>query len=254
MRHKEPRCSRCPYRRSALYSPLSEHEIEALRSPKATRYVQAKGIIQHYGRGLDELYSLGNGWAFRFKLLATGRRQILSFLLPGDFVTIQGLLARTQWFSVQAITSVSLCAFDAAKFRSSVARSEALLDRVEKLRLEDLIAMDERIMDLGRRPAVERVARLILEIRSRLDRSGGVAEDGSFPFPLRHEHLADALGLTPVHVSRTIGELRNLDLIALERQRLTVKDRACLMEIAGVADRDLDFAAASVLGSPRASD
>lgn len=252
MPNSDPLCNVCPFRALTLYSPLSNDEIARLRSPTPVRRVPARGVIQREGEVPNELYSLREGWAFRFKLLPDGRRQILRILMPGDFVTLQGLYQQPLWFSIKTITPVTLCAFDTKALADSIPNYEILYRRVEQFYATESMALDQRIIDLGRRSAVERMARLLLEIHKRFERRDEIDENGYFPFPLKQTHLADTLGLTPVHVSRVLTDLRNTGAITLESQKLRVDNRSRLTDIAAVQERELDLHVHSPLEAPPA--
>ncbi len=187
----------------------------------------------------SEVYTLFDGWVFRFKLLPDGRRQILSFLLPGDFLVPQALRRQPLRFSVQALTDVTLCVFDAGEVTRVVLERPLLLRQLEGLCVRDSLSADDRLTDIGRRSAQERIARLILEFEFRLG-IRNLVNGNSFPFPLRQEHIGDALGLTKVHVSRTLGSLRRQGLIALTGNYLVVRDRVALMAIAGLRDQNVN--------------
>ena len=194
--------------------------------------LEARRMIHREGETPAEVFSLFDGWAFRFKLLADGRRQILSFLLPGDFLSLHALQASPLHFSVQALTTVRLCAFDTRTMCDFLRDRPHLAWSIGAIWARKSARLDCRIIDLGRRDALERMARFLLEIGERLKRRG-LATDEIVPFPLRQEHIADALGLSTVHVSRTIAMLRGQGLVTLGHGSLMIHDYNRLSEIAG---------------------
>jgi CRP-like cAMP-binding protein len=173
------------------------------------------------------------GWAFRFALLPDGRRQILGFLLPGDMISLRSLLSVRMSFSVQTLTDVTLCSFTADEFVHALKNAELCGQLVSKL-MHHLTVADGRISDLGRRTALERIARLILDLEGRL-RGRGLIQGDAFDFPLRQTHIGDALGLTTVHVSRTFATLRDLDIVTLQRKTISIINRKKLCAILGEA-------------------
>jgi CRP-like cAMP-binding protein len=227
-----PVCTDCKARPFAAYGGLASsdaHAIELIR--RDVRQIKAKRIIHRERETLDAVYTLREGWAFRFRLLADGRRQILSFLLPGSPIGLPLYLDARTNFSVQALTDVTLCVFgraELAAFFGSVANGPASL---ESCYANLCRASDERLVDLGRRNARERIASLILGLHARMQLQGQAVE-GAFHFPLRRQHIADALGLTPVHVGRVLGQLAADKLIALDRDTLTVLDERSLADLA----------------------
>lgn len=229
-------CAACPVRRHTLYAPIAESraaEIAALR--RESLMIPARRIILRQGEVPSTVFVLYDGWAFRFTLLSDGRRQILSFLLPGELISLPALRLAPLRFSVQALTAVSLCAFNTKDLAGFVQDNPVLTMSLVNECAREAESADRRVTDLGRRSATERVARLILEIESRL-RALDRVEGDSFEFPLRQEHIADALGLTAVHVSRTLSGLRDEGLLSLGQGVLMMHNRQRLLEMFGNDD------------------
>jgi len=193
--------------------------------------IPARRIIVRKSDVPMQMFTLYDGWAFRFVLLPDGRRQILSFLLPGDLIGIQAIYGDPLRFSVQALTDVTLCAFNAKEIAEAMQKSPAQMKHLVARSIREAADADNRVIGLGRRTATERVAGLILKLTNALKRRKSVPGE-NFAFPLRQEHIADALGLTAVHVSRTISILRDEGAISLERNILTIRDRQRLTELA----------------------
>lgn len=207
--------------------------MERLR--RGCRSVRARRMIMRAGEPPQEVFSLLEGWAYRFMLLSDGRRQILAYYLPGNFVTLEALHMQRLHFSVQALTDVQLCVFDVEQFKSFVSESAGLSQEVERMCVQRTILTDHLVMDLGRRTAQEKLARMLMEIYVRLARRDLVT-NGSFTWPLRQEHVADTLGLTPVHVSRTLGALKREGLVDVNGQTITVLDESRLLMHAGLPE------------------
>jgi CRP-like cAMP-binding protein len=218
---------------NTVYSTLIEEDptlITSLRREVIS--VASRRIILRQGEVPSKLFTLYSGWAFRFNLLPDGRRQILSFLLPGDLVTTQAVYISPLRFSVQTVTEVTLCAFDAKELVATMQQNAALTDCIAARYAREVAEADDRVVGLGRRTAMERVSSLILKLVNK-QRLRSLMRGDSGEFPLRQEHIADALGLTTVHVSRTISSLRDEGIIAMERNKITIKDRQRLIEFAG---------------------
>lgn len=224
-------CRNCPVRIHAIYSAAQDSEIveiERLRS--GYRRMPARSLIMQEGNS-DEVFTLREGWAYRFRVLPDGRRQILSFLLPGDIVGLHALRARPINYSVRALTDDTICYFETRKFSQFLRSRPELKETLIRSCAMEVEQLEERLIDLGRRTALERLARLVIELEQRLCARDAVAGN-VFPFPLKQEHIADALGLTPVHVSRTVGKLRALGLIALSGGKMTIHDPEGLSALA----------------------
>jgi len=168
-----------------------------------------------------------DGWAAVAEYLPSGRRQILSFLLPGDLVSASILFDSRIPHDVEAITPVAYRTFDRGGLWERVlARPEALSSFINGC-VEEKHRLDELVLDLGRRKASQRVARLILELTDRITRHGAVPEQ-SFNFPLRQSQIADTTGLTAPYVNQVLKEFRDKRLIRFEKRSLTVLDSAKL--------------------------
>ncbi|MBK8157437.1 MAG: Crp/Fnr family transcriptional regulator [Rhodospirillaceae bacterium] len=194
------------------------------------RIFPAKRTIYREGDVAREMYMLFEGWAFRYKLLPGGRRQILSFLLPGDPVSLPLLITDRLPFSVQALTNVTACAFDRASFAEFVSAQPALMRQAEIYCLAANAMADDRLTDLGRRSAYERVARLVSELLNRME-AKALTTRSPMHFPLGQTHIADALGLTAIHSGRVLRRLRRDGILSLHRGRLEILDRAALQRI-----------------------
>jgi CRP/FNR family transcriptional regulator, anaerobic regulatory protein len=233
-------CLSCPIRRHAVYGPLPPAEVaEISRMRRAVRRVPGRRIVLREGEVPTELFTLVEGWAFRFKLLPDGRRQILSFLIPGDLVVFRGLFEAPLGFSVQSLTAVGLCVFPAGELAAFLQGRSRLAEELMRLCSREHGAADNRLTDLGRRSASERIGGFVLDLDTRL-RARNLAHGPSLPFPLRLEHIADALGLSPIHVSRTLTRLRRDGLLAIDEGRLRIDDRARLTELAGLEEKPRD--------------
>lgn len=166
------------------------------------------------------------GWAASVMMLSDGRRQILSFLLPGDMVSTVLLFEPRANCLVEAITDVRYRTFKRAEIKEAVLKHADLFAQFSKAWIEEKHRADQLIVDLGRRTADERIARLILNLSERLAERGpaGKNEMTEMEFPLRQHHIADATGLTPVHVSKVLSEFRRNGLIKISDRSLTILD------------------------------
>lgn len=172
-----------------------------------------------------------DGWAATVLRLSKGRRQILSILLPGEMVAGRLLFEPQLQVSVDAITSGSYRTFDRSQLRSAMAASTKIFDKLLSAYNDERDRADQLIADLGRRTASERIARLLLDIWSRLEKAGKVEGD-SVEFPLRQTHIADATGLTTVYVSKVINALRNDGLADVTDRSLKILDIGKLRRMA----------------------
>lgn len=198
-----------------------------------TRTVKPRQLIS--GNDPDSgfwIIALATGWAIRYRLLPDGRRQILQFLIPGDLVNPHRLVGEAGDDIVQSITECSLQEYK-GEAAWEIARShDTLMSDLLRHQMTEIVRLESRLVDLGRRFAEERIAGLVLELHDRLYRRG-LADGETFHLPVRQEHLADALGMTPVHISRTLRSMRNDDLLSIEHSMLRIHSYARLASIAG---------------------
>jgi len=218
----------------ALYWENDDDSADAIRRlRKGTRDVGAKRFLVREGEVQDEVYSIYSGWVARMKAIGDGQREILQFLMGGDFVDFPLLSGRAASYSVQALTDVQLCVFDRKVLADYMSERPALIQRLERWISMEMNYAYVRLLDIGRRSALERIARLLLELYRRQERLG-LLVDGVMSCPLRQQDIGDALGLTSVHVSRTLAELKADGLLELHASELRILDRARIRSLVGL--------------------
>jgi CRP-like cAMP-binding protein len=209
--------------------PLALKRLSAV--PCSPDRADAKIILQREGQPLCRPRFLLSGWACRFRYLSDGRRQIFDFVLPGDGIGVCERPHAVASSTTQALTPVTL--LDAGRLFSQdspqgAADLRSALETAKDIRESRGL---DAMMRLGRMTALERTAHLLLELHDRME-AVGLAQDGRFPLPVTQETLADALGMSVVHVNRTLQEMRRERLVVLERgtallpNRPTLADRA----------------------------
>lgn len=229
-------CLRCPLRRKPLFLPFEDCELAFMDRFKAGELTVGPGVtLLEEGQGSAHLYTVLRGLGIRSTLLENGRRQVINFLFPGDFIGLQAGLAGEMRHSVESTTPMVLCVFNRADlwhlFREQPERAYDLtwIAAVEEHFLGETIA------SLGQRDATERVAWALLRIHERLQ-AVDMAERGHVPMPWRQQDLADALGLSLVHTNKTIRRLRDAGLVTWADGMLSL-DADALAAVA-LADRD----------------
>lgn len=230
-------CAQCPAlelaicRAGARKAGLPRERLPGV--DQSVHTVAPRRIICRQRDVLQAVPIICSGWALAAVMLPDGSRQILSFLLPGDVVT-PGLLfdSRPHCF-VEAITTVTYRAFNRVHLNQTMADPSGLAT-LGRVWAQEKRRTDEIIVDLGRRSAAERIARLILGLIERLQERSMTAGPFEVDFPLRQHHIADATGLTPVHVSKLLSELRRKGLMRLSERSLTILDPAGLRAIANM--------------------
>ncbi|HEX8471232.1 MAG TPA: Crp/Fnr family transcriptional regulator [Brevundimonas sp.] len=240
--------SRVPLRRAgpapviahfSALAKLTPPEVEILAGLNDWRWEPAGSELVR-DRTILSPRVLVSGWAARVRWLEDGRRQIIGLILPGDGI---GLCRRPQPLALCPVLALTpIQTLDAAPIMRAIegAPDFARLSHAVNV----AAAMDEawlmdQVVRLGRLTAYERLAHLILEIRARL-KALGPDVDGSIPFPLTQEMLADATGLSMVHVNRTLQQLRREKLIELGHGRLKILDLQALVDLSDFREPEPD--------------
>ena len=225
-------CARCPLRECEVFRRLSDDEVEFVQSLKTGELRMGPGAtLLHEGQTAEHLFTLLEGWAFRYKTLSDGRRQITNFLLPGDFVGLQGSMQGAMEHSVETLSPAAFCTFPRNRVWELYSRCPSLAFDLTWLAATEQRILDENLLSVGRRSAEERAAYYLLHLYVRADDIGLVTE-GRVRFPFTQQHLADAIGLSLVHTNKTLKRLGRRGLIQWEHGWFFLPDIAVLAEVA----------------------
>jgi CRP/FNR family transcriptional regulator, anaerobic regulatory protein len=232
--HSAIGCHVCPIKTHGLCGSLSEAELSELEMVREPPRRIAPGCdLFSQGEPCDEVFNILDGWAFLYELLEDGRRQIVNFALPGDFV---GFRTRggASTFGAQAIIPVDLCVIPRRRLLTFAHEHPPLALRLISMLSSDEQLAYERLTSIGRKTALERMAALLLELFYRLRRRAPLVPGELLKIPLTQTLIADATGLTPIHTNRMLRELRQRRVIEYGNglYRILAPDR--LFEIAGV--------------------
>jgi CRP-like cAMP-binding protein len=204
--------------------------LDLSRLSSSTHTTAARRTIRHPKEWSEHVLVICSGRAVSSITLPDGRRQVLSILLPGDIVSATSLFEPISGYAVDAITDVTYRKFKRTELKALLTRDYGLFERLAKMWAEESERADQLALDLGRRRADERVARFILNLADRLSRRG-IAFGQAMDFPMRQRHIADATGLTAVHVSKVLGEFQRLGMIKIHARSLTIVDEAELRRV-----------------------
>jgi len=208
----------------------SEDAINDLASRRIASLDRGQDIISE-GEEPRTVNLLVSGWACRYKMMEDGRRQILAFFVPGDLADLHVYILKAIDHSIAAITPVKFARLTPKEFEEI---SDAHPKLLRALWWESLVTdsiQREWLVSVGQRDAIESVAHLACELFVRL-KTVGLADGNQCDFPLTQLDIADALGMTQPHVSRTITELNKTGFVSLRRGKLEVKDLAKLQKLA----------------------
>ena len=233
---QKPGCSHCIMRGLGLCNVLIDMGWERPYTGETTIQQKksndaARRTIFHQNETLDGVPVICDGWATSIMKLSNGRRQILSFIVPGELVTCRLLFDRKLHLSIDAITRGTYRTFDLAQLRAAMTMVPPIFDKLLSAYNDERNRADQLIADLGRRTATGRIARLMLDIWSRMEKADMI-EDGAIEFPLRQTHIADATGLTTVYVSKVINAFRNGSLVEYSERSLKILNIDKLRQLA----------------------
>ena len=229
---KQIKCADCALRKNESFREFSAKELKFVQKFKSGELIAEAGTtILLEGNNSAHLYTILSGWVFKYKLLEDGRRQILNFGMPGDFFGLQTSVFDALDHSVEALTEVVLCVFPREKIWTIYNEHPGLGFDLTWVAAREERVLDENLLTVGRRTAIERVATALLHIFVRLEQLGMTA-DNKADVPFTQQHLADALGLSHIHTNRTIRKLSERKLVNWEGRRLEIRDQDALSEIA----------------------
>jgi CRP-like cAMP-binding protein len=212
---------------------LSDAGIAAIRAAVREKVLKigAGEDIVCEGDRTEKIRILLSGWACRYKMLEDGRRQIVNFVLPGNICDPFIYLFPTTDHSIGTLTPVVYSELERSHFERLIATDATLAEALYCEMIAEVSIQREWTINLGRRDALERVAHVICELFERLN-AVGLADGTSFAFPMTQTDLADATGLSTVHLNRTLQELRSSGLITLRDRNLTINDFQALSNAA----------------------
>lgn len=211
---------------------LSAADVEALE--ELTRKPRDYGARQDMIREGDRpgpVFVMIEGWACRYKILPSGTRQIMAFMLPGDACDLHvGMLAEMD-HGLQAVTDSKIALIPGDEMTKLLEQHPRVANAMYKAQLIDEGTLRAWIVSMGRRSSAERVAHLMCELYLRSKPLN--ADDRQVALPISQIVLADALGMTPVHVNRVLRGLREAGAMSIRRGALTILDPVKLVQIAG---------------------
>jgi len=225
-------CEKCPLRAKECLREFTAKELEFVSTFKSGELnVEAGTNILLQSTNSAHLYTLLAGWAFRYKTLSDGRRQILNYALPSDLIGLQGSVNDEMQHSVEALTDVTLCVFPREKLWDLYKDYPALAFDITWLAAREEQMLDEGLLSVGRRTAVERLAYLLLTLFQRAEEIG-LTKGDTIQFPFTQQHVADTLGMSLVHTNKTLQRLNASKTMRWKDRRFEILVREALAKIA----------------------
>jgi len=215
---------------------LEAAEIDCLAGLAVSEQSWPRGdVLIEAGQAYDQILIIEAGWAIAHKILADGRRQVLRIILPGDMVGMHFAVADTAQSTVEALTPLRVSRFPAQNLMGIYHNLPRIGAAIAWMAAREEAILSEHLISVGRRSAFERLAHLFLELLRRLQLID-LAGERTMSLPVTQAVIADAMGLSIVHVSRTLRNLRQAGLVRINGQQLEIQDLAGLQDVAGFED------------------
>lgn len=227
-------CADCAIGSHTLYRNVHRHAPDQLTACRTSIKALASGRFLYRQEDRPEaIYTVYKGWLCRLREISGGRKQVLSFIIPGDVITYSSIFMPGQRLSygIKAISDVELCRFEANDFRRLIHQEPHFLKPYHEDLAEYLEAVTCRLADLGQQSARARLGHLFADLYKRHEKRGMLV-GGCFDLPVSQEMLANKLGMTKAYLNRTIGLLRREGLISLEDGRLHIHSLEKLQKFA----------------------
>jgi CRP/FNR family transcriptional regulator len=222
---RHARCGRCPVRDFSICAAQAENELSDI---SRQIMLQTKATAFEEGARADAVWNVVSGAVLLSKLLQDGRRQVVGIAAPGDLLGLA--MQATNSFTATALTPVTLCRFDRARFAELLDRTPRLMRRVFARYASELAQAQDHMLLLGRRSAEEKVAAFLLGQRARWAPLHGLS--ARVDLPMTRQDIGDYLGLTLETVSRTMTKLAQRKIIAVIPDGVRILDVDKLSSIA----------------------
>lgn len=229
-------CARCPVRARALFQGVPLDQLEWTQQYRSNQFtLKPRSRLFDEGDQHEYAYTLFSGWVMLSSNAPSGRRRVLRFALPGDFVGFQPRLDGPMTYSAFAITESRLCAFPRKKLGKMLAERSDLASRMATLSARDMAFMQQLIIANGHKSARERIVALVMLLFIQVQTIGALipgTTDDVIDFPLSQDVIADTLAMEPETVNRTLRDLRTDGIFEIKQRRLKVIDRDQALSIA----------------------
>lgn len=236
-----PTCHSCAIRATALFGELETKHLDKARSLRSGQVTYEAGeYLYHEGDVPDKAFTVYQGWIILFKDMQNGDRQILKFALPGDFLCYKVGNHKVIDHSAIAVSEATLCAFPIDRFRDTIAELPELAFAISSITERTTQRCHTVLTTIASHPAETKIAFLLLSLFIREIALDPTNTD-CVPFPITQEDIADALGLTSIHVNRVLQSLRKDKLIECKNHCLWVPDKAALAEKAKIGLPEIEY-------------
>lgn len=213
-----------------VISPDDQHAL--LSIPYKLRTLEAQSYMTREGSRAERCSILLSGYAFRYKLTGDGSRQIVSLHIPGDALDFQNMFLELSDHNVQLLTRADVAEVSHRSLEELALARPAIAQAIMVSTLIEASIFREWVLNIGRRDSRSRISHLLCEFAFRLTARGLKPANGDIELPMTQEQLADATGLTPVHVNRVLKGLQSEGLIERDRRVISFPDWERLRDVA----------------------
>ena len=213
------------------FSPEELSFVDTFKTGELT--VEAGTMLFLEGTNSAHLYTVLSGHAFRYKSLPDGRRQILNYCFPGDFIGLQGAVMQEMQHSIEALSDMVLCVFQREGLWRLYENHAGLSFDVTWLAARSEQVLDQHLLSVGRRSALERCGYLLLHLARRCEELGLLGPGNKVRIPITQQHIADTLGMSLVHTNRTLGRLMRERLIRWKEHEFEIINPSRIAELVG---------------------
>lgn len=226
-------CHVCPIRDLALFEAVREDLLDWSQKFRTHQYaLDTRRHLYREGEVINESYTLFQGWVMLYKTLDDNKRQVLCFALPGDFLGSRGSNGVAVDHSAVAITDCTLCGFPGESLMQLFRQRPEIAIKLMSLQQRDQSRCFNHIMSVGQKSATESIAFMLIELYDRCHECKFSNNSDNCFFPLSQEEIADYAGITLVHVSRVMKDLRNQGVLDNRHRKIYILDADALRRIA----------------------
>ena len=207
---------------------LSDDEIQLIRDlEKDVRLFPAETRLQAIGAPAESFFTLNQGWACAVRILANGHRQVLDLFLPGQVMGLREIGFDSNHSEIVALSDIEACPFPRSRLQELFDQAPQLGELFLIIMAREQALLTERMINIGRRSAQERLAHFLLELYVRL-----ACPVDDLELPMNQTIIGDALGLSAVHVSRTLSGLKEIKLVDSDNGCIRIRDPEGLAKLA----------------------
>lgn len=215
-------CENCPLRRLDLFEIMSRDEVQFMSKFKTGEFVAQPGTeILAQGASSSQLYTALDGMGLRYKMLEDGSRQVVGFILPGDFIGLQSGVMGVMRHSVEATTPMTMCVFNRSELWNLFSQQPQRAFDLTHVAATEEYLLGEMLAAVGQMDGMAKIAWVLNRFFTRLS-ALGLNENDQVPLPYRQQDIADAMGLSLVHTNKTLAKLRSQGIATWSDDTLTV--------------------------------